>query len=447
MINDSDAFKTNSAPHIIIVTNHGVHEWKIVPGLKDTGGQNIFVNQFADALVLFGFKVTIVNRGGYQHPVTGKMQTGTELKNEFRRIVYIEDGRPEFVRKEDMHEQVTALSDNLLELIEAEDVPPKMIISHYWDAAAVVVRALERIETPVKHIWIPHSLGRIKKQKTTEEENLNLRMSERVEAENEILESVDIVVATSETVRSSLIRDYGFKGKITFIPPCIEVERYHPFKVDADDPVYRILAEGVSGSNAADFHDGLIVTEISRTDKTKRKDILIRAFAEIADEFPRLFLAITIDRQSPTGKELLKLIDELGIGPRVAVLGSVWEYLPALYNITDVYCSPSVMEGFGMSVQEAAACRTAVVASNLIPFAVEYLAAQSSDAAGAGALIVEADDIHDFAVVLRKVLSDTGFRNETAENAYRRTIPDFTWNRAVSGFFRDIGYKPERVEE
>ncbi len=445
MISDSDAFKTNKAPHIIMVTNHGVHEWKIVPGLKDTGGQNIFVNQFADALVLFGFKVTIVNRGGYPHPVTGKMQTGTEFKDESRRIIYLEDGHPGFIRKEDMHEQVTALSDNLLKMIEAESVPPKMIISHYWDAAAVVVRALERIETPVKHIWIPHSLGGIKRKKTTEKENENLRMAERLKAENEILRSVETVVATSEKIRISLRQDYGFNGKIAFIPPCIEVERYHPFQVDADDPVYRILAEGVSGNNATDFHNGLIVTEISRTDKTKRKDILIRAFAEIADEFPLLFLAITIDRQSPTGKELLKLIDKLGIVSRVAVLGSVWEYLPALYNITDVYCSPSVMEGFGMSVQEAAACRTAVVTSDLIPFAVEYLVAQSSDAAGAGALIVEADDIQGFAVALRKVLSNTGFRDETAENAYRRTIPDFTWNRAVSGFFRDIGFKPEET--
>ena len=31
--------------HILQVTNHGLHEWEITPGLPDTGGQN---DQFED---------------------------------------------------------------------------------------------------------------------------------------------------------------------------------------------------------------------------------------------------------------------------------------------------------------------------------------------------------------------------------------------------------------
>lgn len=57
--------------HILMITNHGMHQWQVVPGLPDTGGQNVFVNEFSQALANLGFEITIVNRGGYPDPVWG----------------------------------------------------------------------------------------------------------------------------------------------------------------------------------------------------------------------------------------------------------------------------------------------------------------------------------------------------------------------------------------
>jgi len=57
------AFTSYQAPHILMITNHGIHQWDVVPGLTDTGGQNLFVNMFTDTLASFGFRVTIANRG------------------------------------------------------------------------------------------------------------------------------------------------------------------------------------------------------------------------------------------------------------------------------------------------------------------------------------------------------------------------------------------------
>ena len=37
-----------------------------------------------------------------------------------------------------------------------------------------------------------------------------------------------------------------------------------------------------------------IITEVSRTDRTKRKNILVEAFARVHGEFPDAFLAVTI---------------------------------------------------------------------------------------------------------------------------------------------------------
>ena len=433
-------FQVNKAPHILMVTNHGIHEWQIIPGLKDTGGQNIFVNQFTDALVALGYKITIVNRGGYPHPLTGKMQTGSDVRDKHRRIIYLEDSCKEFVRKEDMHERIDELSANLLKLLKSEPKLPDMIFSHYWDAAYIVLKALAGDDYQIKHIWVPHSLGNIKKQKTTEKENTELRMSERIKVEKVIAGSLFDIVATSNAVKESLLNDYGFTGTIPFIPPCIDVERYRPYKVAENDEIYTVLQKSVTGTETPDFRNKKIITEISRTDTTKRKDILIKAFSMIADKYPDTYLAVAIDKNRKLGHELIELINNLNLSSRVAVLGSVWENLPGLYNITDIYCSPSVMEGFGMSVQEAAACRTAVITSDLVPFAVEFLASENFESGKPGAIIVDADNITGFADAMRTLLTDDGLREQTAENAYARTIPEFTWNRVVKRFFKEISF-------
>ena len=59
-----------------------------------------------------------------------------------------------------------------------------------------------------------------------------------------------------------------------------------------------------------------------------------------------------------------------------------------LYNATSVYCTPSVMEGFGMSAQEAAATARPVVASNLVPFVCEYLVGRPGDDVAAKVIFV-----------------------------------------------------------
>jgi hypothetical protein len=55
----AEEFKKSTRTHILMITNHGMHHWKIIPGLPDTGGQNVFVNEFSDALANQGFRIRI----------------------------------------------------------------------------------------------------------------------------------------------------------------------------------------------------------------------------------------------------------------------------------------------------------------------------------------------------------------------------------------------------
>ncbi|MFP4617597.1 MAG: hypothetical protein ACLFMZ_02025, partial [Spirochaetaceae bacterium] len=157
-------FLKSERSHILMITNHGIHQWEVVPGLPDTGGQNVYVNQLTDVLADFGFKITIVNRGGYPHPTTGEMRRGRRYKDARRRILYIEDTTREFVRKEAMKPQIPELVDFLYSTLDKEGQKTDLIVSHYWDAALLGAEFNDRLQEPLPHLWVPHSLGAIKKR-------------------------------------------------------------------------------------------------------------------------------------------------------------------------------------------------------------------------------------------------------------------------------------------
>jgi len=245
-----------------------------------------------------------------------------------------------------------------------------------------------------------------------------------------------------------LSTDYGIEEAL-FLPPCVDPDRYRVHSPEECDHLWSFLATH-TGRPAAELQGRRLIVEISRTDTTKRKDVLIEAFARVREEIPEAFLAVAIDDRAPLHEELTGLIRRRDLTDHVVVLGSVWVHLPCLYAVADVYCTPSVMEGFGMSAQEAAACGTPVVASNLVPFAVEYLLGPGptptgTDPAllvGEGAVVVPADDVPGFASALILLLSDDGLRARMGRAARDITVPYFTWRERTRDLLDRLGLEP-----
>lgn len=431
---------------VLQVTNHGLHEWRVTPGLPDTGGQNVYVNEMSAALVRLGHQVTIVNRGGYPHPLTGEPRAGTTAGLGGQAlIVYLSDGTPSFVRKEDMAAQIPALVDQLDDLLEQRSFD--LIISHYWDGGLLGALANQRRVERLPHIWIPHSLGALKRRNVQPEAWPGLRVEERITAEKQVLQMVDGVAATSVTIRQSLRDDYGIEAS-HFLPPGVDQERYHPRSEDDLDQLWGFIAEQLPGPQTH-LRDRPLVLEVSRTDATKRKDVLIKAFAAVREVVPNALLAVTIDGgNQQLHDDLLALIADLDLTGDVVVLGSVWDWLPYLYAASDVYCTPSVMEGFGMSAQEASASGTPVVASDLVPFVSEFLlgndphpielAGADPITVGEGAIVVPADSVPGFAKAMTLLLTDTELRRRQGEAALAITVPTFGWDRLVAAFLDDL---------
>jgi glycosyltransferase involved in cell wall biosynthesis len=448
-------FARSDRSHVLMITNHGVHEWKVVPGLPDTGGQNVYVNSLTEALVDLGYRVTIINRGGYPHPVTGDTQTGLVYHpTGFARIMYVEDDVKEFVRKEDMDDRLPQLADDLLAKLEADGDTYDLIISNYWDAGKLGNLINDRNSKRVPHVWIPHSLGALKKRNMAPSTWADLRIDERIGNELELIRGLDGGVATSTAIRETFTHDYEYDARY-FLPPCVDDERYYRRSEQDVAPIWDFLAEH-SSLSADQIKQRKIITEISRTDKTKRKDVLIKAFAEVKKQAPEALLVVSVDAHvEALYLELTKLIEDLSLKDDVIVLGSVWAQLPLLYNATDIYCTPSVMEGFGMSAQEAAATAKPVVSSDLVPFVCEYLLGPDPEhitmdannpsldlLRGEGGIVVPADHVDGFAAALLRLLQDDGLRTQMGERAHEITIPYFTWPRMTKALLDDLGVSP-----
>jgi glycosyltransferase involved in cell wall biosynthesis len=429
------------------ITNHGLHEWQVTPGLPDTGGQNVYVNSLTEAFIRRGHRVTIVNRGGFPHPASGASRAGSVPHPDGpARIVYLEDGRPEFVRKEDMASQVPALTPGLVRLLT--DDPADLVVSHYWDGGLLGVAALERLPEPPPHLWVPHSLGTLKMRNVEPETWDLLRLDERIAHERRVVAQADGLVATSVAIASGLEEDYE-RTPEHYLPPGVDVDRYHPRPTADCGETLDLLARRLD-LPAGDIAQRPMVLEISRTDDTKRKDVLLRAFAAARHVVPEALLTVTIDEGNPELHDRLHaLIWDLQLTDSVAVLGSVWDHLPCLYALATVYCTPSVMEGFGMSAEEAAASGAAVIASDRVPFAVEYLLGPSpmeEEAAdggmvrwGTAGVVVTADSVEGFSMALAHLLTDRRSADLMGSEAREIAVARLSWDRLAGRLLWELG--------
>lgn len=147
---------------------------------------------------------------------------------------------------------------------------------------------------------------------------------------------------------------------------------------------------------------------------------LLRAFAAIAPRVPhRLVIAGFRDpRMTPA---LDREIARLKLEARVLFLDYVpVDDLPAIYAGADVCVQPSLYEGFGLTILEAMACGSPVVASR---------GGAQPEVGGDAAVWVEPGDVEALAVAVERVVSSPDLRADLRARGLRR-VEDFSWERA-----------------
>ncbi|MEQ8436777.1 MAG: glycosyltransferase [Ilumatobacter fluminis] len=93
-----------------------------------------------------------------------------------------------------------------------------------------------------------------------------------------------------------------------------------------------------------------MILGVGRLTTVKRFDVLVRAFAELAEEFPDWCVEIYGD--GPERGRLEQLVTELALHDRVRLAGITTELAP-VYDAARMLVHPAVYEGFGLVVAEA----------------------------------------------------------------------------------------------
>jgi glycosyltransferase involved in cell wall biosynthesis len=213
------------------------------------------------------------------------------------------------------------------------------------------------------------------------------------------------VIVTSAATARVLATDYDVPSeRITVAPPGSDPATPAP---GSQDGMVRLLAVG---------------SLVPR----KGYDVLISALAMVADLPWRLTIAGDA-RDPATAMRINRLIAELNLRERVAVLGAVpSDRLASLYATSDLFVLASRYEGYGMAFADAIAHGVPVIGTTAgaVPDTVPE---------GAGVLVAP-DDVRALARALRRLIGNRDERRRLAAAAHAAAARLPTWKDSAMRF-------------
>jgi len=213
-----------------------------------------------------------------------------------------------------------------------------------------------------------------------------------------------VLVAVSESTRRDLVERLGVSAdRVWVVPNGVDLGFYRP----------------VCGKFCVPT-----VLWVGRVKRYKRVDDVLRAFRVVARELPDARLIVVgVGDYLPV---LKRLRERLGLS-NVVFAGRVSEEEKVrLMGGSWVVVSASFVEGWGLTVTEAAACGTPAVA-----YGVGGL--RDSVVDGVTGLLAEDGNVGDLACKIVRVLTDDGLRKKLSRNALEHA-KKFSWDKTAEKF-------------
>jgi glycosyltransferase involved in cell wall biosynthesis len=128
------------------------------------------------------------------------------------------------------------------------------------------------------------------------------------------------------------------------------------------------------------------------------------------------------DRTNVENEHLVEFLNKYKNDPNILRIGFIPdEDLVAIYNLAIVYCFPSFYEGFSLTILEAMACGTPVVASKI---------QAHTEIAGNAAFFVDPKDPKEIGSGIKKIIEDESLRKMLIENGLAKAN-DYSWAKVA----------------
>jgi len=229
----------------------------------------------------------------------------------------------------------------------------------------------------------------------------------------------DAIIAVSEAVRGSLIKNYFLSPRKVFtVYNGVEIERFVNRK-------------------SLIVNREKVVLYLGRLDKDKGLTTLLEAVSNF--QFSIFNFKLLVVGDGPEKTRLEKQTKELDLSDVVEFVGQVpYEETPKYYQAADVFVLPSeALEGLPMTVIEAMAAGLPVVASKVggVPEAV--IDRETG-------LLVESGNVQKLSSALTKLLTDDGLREKMGQRAREVAEEKFSQEKMVAetiNILRDVTTK------
>jgi glycosyltransferase involved in cell wall biosynthesis len=234
--------------------------------------------------------------------------------------------------------------------------------------------------------------------------------------EKEVAKEATLIVTVSRYSAKKIVQLYDVdETKIRVVPNGVDLQRFKP----TED--CRKVKDRIGGNSKH------VILFVGSLIPRKGLHFLIEAAKHIIKENKETKFVVVGD--GPLKNHLISYSKEQGVSDKFAFLGNVPEaMLHRLYNCADVFASPSIQEGQGITLLEAQATAKPVVAFNVT--AINEVVKNKETG-----LLVEPGS-HELANAILTLLSDKSLREKMGRSGREFVSKNFSWDICAQNMFQ-----------
>lgn len=215
------------------------------------------------------------------------------------------------------------------------------------------------------------------------------------------LKSFDHIITISKSTKLELKKDFQYPtSKITVAYPGVD-QRFKPGKKTNSNQITLLFLGGLKSR--------------------KNPQFLLKLLANINRKDLKLIMAGT----GPLLLELKKLTQSLNLTSQVKFTGFVKEEDKVkLYQKADILLLPSLKEGFGMTITEAAACQVPAIGANHYSI-TEIIKDQQTG------LLAKPNHLNDWSDKLIQLIKSDKLRQQMGKQAQKYVKKQFSWEKNI----------------